>query len=529
MSHSESAYRYRERRRIASQLLDLSHTVQGACLEGIDGRIVEVQGRAVEVLKEAKPWTKCVTVSGMSRSESSEMIVRVGGALSACGYPQSDVHVTINFHPDADGSGLDFPVAMALLMAAGHIGTFPEPENWLLFGGLDVHGELRHTPGALALCMAAEHGQSILFPRDNANEAILAKATRDCHMFPLEHLGDYLTAYINRECEFLTELRGGKVRMTSAQRIPPDFYDIAGQERAKRALQIAAAGQHACLLSGSPGSGKTLMANAMAGILPSLSNQEKVNLSRIWSAAGMLGEGQAVTRRPFRVVHHTCTKQALIGGGGKKIQPGEATLAHLGVLFLDEIAEFKSDTLEALRQPMEDGCVRISRVHSKVELPSRFSLVAACNPCPCGYAPNCSCTPKAIEKYQAKISGPLMDRIDLKVHVSPVPMSERLSLKGEPTETIRRRVAAAMDKQRKRYDGLGFSSNADVPGSKILSLFQFSASSLAIWQKLVEDGNLSMRSADRMAKVARTIADLEQCDGVSPEHLMEAAEFVTGL
>lgn len=529
MSYTEAAWVYRERIKAAKQLLGLTHSVNSACIDGIDGRVVEVQSLATEVLRESKPWHKCVSVSGMPSAEVADMLIRVGGALAACGYPQSDVHITVNLHKEADGAALDFPIAMVLLMAAGHVGTFPDPGNWLLFGALDVHGELRHTTGALALCMAARNGQNIVFPQANSNEAVLVKAVRDCRMYPAYSLEEYINCYIDVDGDYLPELPGGKMKMEPVQKVPPDFKDIAGHKEAKRALEIAAAGGCACLLVGSPGSGKTLMASALAGILPPLSNEEKVNLSRIWSAAGMLGDRQAVTRRPFRVVHHTCTKQALIGGGSKKIQPGEVTLAHLGVLFLDEIAEFKKDTLEALRQPIEDGCVRISRVHSKVELPSRVSLVAAMNPCPCGYAPNCSCTEKAVQKYQSKISGPLLDRIDLKVHVQPVPMSERVAANSESSESIRRRVVRAMEIQRYRYKDFGFSSNADVPGTKILPLFQFTTESIAEWQRLAESLKLSLRSADRMAKVARTIADLEESFDLLPKHLAEAAQFVAGF
>lgn len=513
-----------------ADLLRDSHTLNGAMLDGIEGRVVEVQARAVEVLPAAKPWHKAVTVAGLPRSEAANMLTRIGGAMASIGCPLTPVRIVLNFHPEADGAALDLPAALVLLQAAGHLVSFDVQGEFLIFGSLDIHGDVRHTPGALPLCCAARNGQAIICPEANTTQCRLAKAVRDCRLFPAATL-EAVARMFSGECP-LPELQPGKVRMTPVQRVPPDFAAIAGQARAKRAAVIAAAGGHALLLIGAPGSGKTMIANALSGILPPLSNAEKVELTRIWSAAGQLdNDQQAVTGRPFRVVHHTATKQAVVGGGSEEIQPGEITLAHLGVLFLDELAEFRSDTLEALRQPLEDGTVRISRVHRKTELPCRCSLVAAMNPCPCGYfdgreTTRCGCSDAEVQRYQSKISGPMMDRIDMAVDVRPVSMSERMAPGGESSAQIRERVTRAMERQRDRLARTPYRSNADIAGPHVLELCRFEPEALAEWRTQAESANLSQRKADRVAKVARTIADLAASETVKPEHVKEAAEYV---
>lgn len=515
-----------------NDLLQHSHTLNGAMIDGIDGRVVEVQARAVEVLPTPKPWHKAVTVAGLPRAEAANLLTRLGGAMASIS-PEcavTPVRIVLNFHPEASGPSLDLPAALVLLQAAGYLPVFDVQGEYLVFGALDLHGMVRHTPGALPLACAARNGQAVICPESNAVQCRLAKAVRDCRLFPaatLESVGRMFSGE-----RPLPELQAGKVRMTPVQRVPPDFKDIAGQQEAKRGAMIAAAGGHALLMVGSPGSGKTMIANAMAGILPPLSNAEKVELTRIWSAAGMLdSDAQAVTGRPFRVVHHTATKQAVVGGGSDTIQPGECTLAHLGVLFLDELAEFRTDTLESLRQPLEDGCVRISRVHRKTELPCRFSLVAAMNPCPCGYfdgreTNRCSCSDAEVNRYQSKISGPLMDRIDLQVDVQPVPIAARLAGGNETSAQIRERVRLAMELQRRRLSGTPYRCNADIAGPHVFELCRLEPAALAAWRDRSESEKLSQRKADRVAKVARTIADLSGSETVTAAHVQEAVEYV---
>lgn len=521
----------RSKRDYHDLLLD-SHTLNGAMIDGIDGRVVEVQARAVEVLPQPKPWNKAVSVAGLPRSQASDMLTRIGGAMAsinpACSV--TPVRIVLNFHPEAEGAALDLPAALVLLQAAGHLPTFDVQGEYLVFGQLDLHGMIRHTPGSLPLCCAARNGQAIICPEANATQCRLAKAVRDCKLFPAATLESVARMFSGEQS--LSELIGGKVKLEPVQRVPPDFAAIAGQAPAKRAAMISAAGGHAMLMIGSPGSGKTMIANAMSGILPPLSNAEKVELTRIWSAAGMLdNDQQAVTGRPFRVVHHTATKQAVVGGGSDDIEPGEVTLAHLGVLFLDEVAEFRSDVLESLRQPLEDGCVRISRVAKKVELPCRCSLVAAMNACPCGYydggeTNRCRCTEAEVVRYQSKISGPLMDRIDLAVDVKPVPIADRMKTGGETSAQIRERVTKAMERQRARLRGTHYRCNADIAGPHVFELCRFEPTAMTEWQQQAESENLSQRKADRIAKVARTIADLAGCETVKPEHVREAATYV---
>lgn len=495
-------------RRSLERLLTIAHTINSATVEGIDGKMTEVQARAVSIARGPKPIEKCV------KGVPKQQLERIAAALCNVGARESHVNVTINIH-DGAGDQLDLAIALAILQATGFVAPC-ETGDYMVFGKLDIHGQVRATDKALPLSCASRHGQTIIFPRPNSQHCLLAKAVRDIRLSPIDDLETAINILKGRAG---SELKGGRISVQPAQKTPPDFADIIGQEHAKWAAEICAAGGHSLLMIGSPGCGKTMIANAIAGIMPPLENTDKVELTRIWSAAGMINDGRVVSRRPFRVVHHTTTKQALIGGGRNSL-PGEVTLAHKGVLFLDEIAEFRGDVLETLRQPLEDGCVRISRVHGKAEYPSRFSLVAAMNPCPCGYAPECCCTQKQIDKYQSSISGPLLDRIDLAIRLNPVPLDAARS--GESSAHIRKRVSCALEQQLKRNGGL---QNAEVPGHKAIELFRFSSSSLSLLTNHAQREGISKRGMDRMAKVSRTIADIYGAWMVDDHHVLAAAEF----
>jgi magnesium chelatase family protein len=469
----------------------------------------------------------------MARGPVTQARDRIGGAFSKLGIPPSPVEILINLAPAAhekDGTWLDLPLAIIMLQAAGLLPdlTGEQESKFILFGELGIHGELRRVPGSLSLAFCAKPGQSLIVPKGNEKECalILAKPGHEgCGVYPAATLEEVL------------EFFRGRSRLPNALREPviekaTDFGRIRGQERAKRAALIAAAGGHNLLLVGPPGEGKSLIAGAIRGILPPLSDGEKVELTRIYSAVGALNEdGCAVTRRPVRAVHHSASMQALIGGGSGVPRPGEATLAHHGVLFLDELPEFSRQALEALRQPMENGVVRITRVNASLEFPASFTLVAAMNPCPCGYAgtPQCGCGAKVIERYQKKLSGPLLDRIDLQVVISPLSTEERFAAvqDGESTR-LRALVQKARLRQQQRFNETSIPHNAAIPGGQVPDYCQFSPEGFEAFKDVVTRAKVSTRTTDRLAKVARTIADLEEAASVDPKHVEEAALFVAG-
>ena len=373
-------------------LLKLDHTLNGGVLVGIDGHFVEVQGRATEVLRKPMPITNVTTISGMATGAVREVLQRIRGAFVKLGMPKSNVSILINLAP-ADlpkyGTWLDLPLAIVMLQAAGVLPDLPDHKegDYVLMGEIGIHGELRRVPGALSIAYMAKPGQSLIVPTGNEKECalILAKPGHEgCGVYPCALLEDVIK-FFNGKGSLSNALKE-KISFEPAIDKALDFGRVRGQVLARKAAVIAASGGHNLLLIGPPGEGKSLIASAIPGILPRLSSEEKVELTRIYSACGKLShDAMAVTRRPMRPVHHTASQASLIGGGSRLPTPGEITLAHLGVLFLDELAEFSRGTLEGLRQPIEQGWITISRVGGTLKFPSRFTLVAAMNPCPCGY------------------------------------------------------------------------------------------------------------------------------------------------
>lgn len=425
-------------------------------------------------------------------------------------------------------------MAILLLQAAGIIPDLPEHQegDYLIFGELGIHGEIRRVPGALSLASLVRPGQNVIAPAANEKECVLIfgrPGHENCEVAPVSTLDEVV--------EFFQGKKGLAGASTDIQFQPviekaPDFGVIRGQERAKEAAWIAAAGGHNLLLIGPPGEGKSLLASAISGILPRLADEEKVQLTRIYSACGELpSDGMLVSRRPIRPVHPSVSKQALIGGGTGIAAPGEITKAHLGILFMDELAEFSASTLDALRQPIESGEVTISRVGATLTFPCRFTLIAAMNPCPCGYFPSaeCVCKEADVKRYQQKISGPILDRIDLQVEMKRLSHEERFAeVETGQSEKIQHRVERARMRQRERFKGTGIPHNAAIPGGHVLEMGNFAVDGFDRYKSTVASSKLSTRSTDRLAKVARTIADLVDSDVISAPHVAKAEKYLIG-
>lgn len=527
-----------ERQRQFAHLLKLDHTLNGSILLGLDGHIIEIQARAVEVLKYPTKVTSATSITGMATGAVKECLSRIAGAFSKLGIPDSDVQILINLAP-ADlpkyGTWLDLPLAIIMLQACGYLPDLPESKegDFIIMGEIGIHGEIRRVPGALSIAFQAKPGQSLIVPAGNEKECALILA-KPGH----EKCGVYAVSLLEEVIEFFQKKRRlenaltQQIKYESAIEKAVDFGRIRGQKNAREAAIISAAGGHNLLLIGPPGEGKSLIANAIPGILPRLSDKEKVELTKIYSACGQLEhDSMAVTRRVMRTIHHTVTAAALIGGGSGVPKPGEITLAHLGVLFLDEIPEFPRGVLEALRQPIEQGCVRISRTTTTLEFPCHFTLVAAMNPCPCGFfgTDRCVCKDIEVDRYLKKLSGPLLDRIDLQVELKPLTTEERFAEIQEGTSPIlRAKVERAREKQDKRFAGTDVPFNAAIPGGHVTEYCQFSEEGFAQFKKCIDSNTLSTRSMDRLAKVSRTVADLAESDTVQPIHVNKAASFVVG-
>lgn len=521
------------------ELLKRDHSLNGGVLFGLDGYIIECQARAMEVLRKPAPVTSVVQVSGMAGSIVREALDRISGAFAKLDIPESPVRILVNLTPPdlpKDGTWLDLPLAILILQAAGILPDLPEhlEGDYIIVGEVGLHGEVRRVPGALSMAYVAKPGQNLIVPAGNEKECalILAKAGHEgCGVFPVSTLEEVIDFFAGRR-QLENALRN-KIEFESVIPKCADFGKIRGQQRAKRGAVISAAGGHNLLMIGPPGEGKSLIASAIPGILPRLSNQEKVELTRIYSAAGALErDGLAVTRRPMRSIHHTASKQALIGGGSGIPKPGEITMAHLGVLFLDELAEFSTATLESLRQPMERGEIDISRVRANLTFPCRFTMVAAMNPCPCGYFGNddrCRCAERDVKKYQGRVSGPILDRIDLQVELQPLSIEERFApVSDDESPKLRAIVERARNRQVARFIGTEIPHNAAIPGGVVRDYCEFSESGFARFREVIETSTLSTRSMDRLAKVSRTIADLADREEVDPPHVDEAASFVIG-
>lgn len=497
--------------------------IKSSGLLGVNGVIVTVE---IDISRGLPSYS----LVGLPDTGIKESKDRVFSAIKNNGFKYPMERITINLAPadlKKEGPAFDLAIALGILNASEQL-TWDHPEDYLIIGELSLSGEIRSVNGVLPMVLAAKAAgiSNILVPFDNRHEAAVVQ---NVDVFPIKDF-DEAVSFIKKELiidPFKVDLNALLALENSSHSI--DFSDIRGQDQAKRALEIAAAGAHNVLMSGPPGSGKTMLAKGFPSILPDLTIDEALEITKIHSISGLLKNNAIISQRPFRSPHHTISKVSLVGGG-RIPKPGEVSLAHLGVLFLDELPEFQKSALEVLRQPIEDQEVTISRVNASLTFPASFTLITSMNPCPCGYltdpAHECICTPQQIKNYQGRISGPLMDRLDIFVEIPSTTYDElQTKPKGETSQAIKMRVDAARERQNQRYQDLDIFYNAQLTPKLMENFCALGTAEEKLMEKVYTKMKLSARGYHRILKLARTIADLDSSEAIQVSHLTEAIQY----
>ncbi|MBI4856039.1 MAG: YifB family Mg chelatase-like AAA ATPase [Acetobacterium woodii] len=497
--------------------------IKSSGLLGVNGVIVTVE---IDISRGLPSYS----LVGLPDTGIKESKDRVFSAIKNNGFKYPMERITINLAPadlKKEGPAFDLAIALGILNASEQL-TWDHPEDYLIIGELSLSGEIRSVNGVLPMVLAAKEAgiSNILVPFDNRHEAAVVQ---NVDVFPIKDF-DEAVSFIKKELiidPFKVDLNALLALENSSHSI--DFSDVRGQDQAKRALEIAAAGAHNVLMSGTPGSGKTMLAKGFPSILPDLTIDEALEITKIHSISGLLKNNAIISQRPFRSPHHTISKVSLVGGG-RIPKPGEVSLAHLGVLFLDELPEFQKSALEVLRQPIEDQEVTISRVNASLTFPASFTLITSMNPCPCGYltdpAHECICTPQQIKNYQGRISGPLMDRLDIFVEIPSTTYDElQTKPKGETSQAIKMRVDAARERQNQRYQDLDIFYNAQLTPKLMENFCALGAAEEKLMEKVYTKMKLSARGYHRILKLARTIADLDSSEAIQVSHLTEAIQY----